>query len=65
MRRLYDDFVAARRRNGEAGDHMGYEKLASSVRKMESRLRERHKGKQIGFEVVVKNGKVGLKPKIG
>lgn len=62
--RLYTSYVAARRRNNEQGD-VAYDKLASSVRSMTSKLRQKHGDKKIDFEVVVRNGKVGLKPKIG
>jgi len=63
MQRLHKEFVAARRRHGK-GD-LGYDKLASRVKTMRSKLQQKHgPGKRIDFEVVVKNGKVGLKPKI-
>jgi hypothetical protein len=64
MKRLYDDYVAARRKNNENQDAMGYDKLVDSVKKMSSKLREKHGDKKIDFEVVVQDGKVGLKPKI-
>ncbi len=64
LRRLYDSYVDARRRNNEAGD-VAYDKLATSVRQMTSKLREKHGDRKIDFEIVVQNGKVGLKPKIG
>ena len=65
LRRLYDSYVSARRRNNENADGVAYDKLAASVRQMQSKLRERHGDKKIDFEVVVQNGKVGIKPKIG
>lgn len=65
LRRLYDSYVSARRRNNESADGVAYDKLAASVRQMQSKLRERHGDKKIDFEVVVQNGKVGIKPKIG
>jgi hypothetical protein len=64
MRHLYDEFVAARRRNNEQAD-VAYDKMSDSIQKMRDRLREKHGDKKIGFEVVVQDGKVGLKPKIG
>ncbi|MCB9597092.1 MAG: hypothetical protein H6719_30490 [Sandaracinaceae bacterium] len=63
MKRLYDDFVAARRQNNVSGS-LSYDKLASRVESMKSKLREKHGNRNIDFEVVVKDGKVGLKPKI-
>ncbi len=65
LRRLYDDYVAARKRNNEKADNLGYDKIADSVRQMQSKLREKHGEKKIDFEVVVQDGKVGFKPKIG
>lgn len=65
LRRLYESYVSARRRNNESADAVAYDKLAASVRQMQSKLRERHGDKRIDFEVVVQNGKVGIKPKIG
>lgn len=64
MKRLYASYVEARRRNNERGE-VAYDKVAQSIREMRSKLRERHGNKDIDFEVVVQNGKVGLKPRIG
>lgn len=64
MERLYDEYVAARRRNNQPVDNLQIQKLAASVAKMRSKLRSKHAGKTIDFEVVVQNGRVGLKPKI-
>jgi hypothetical protein len=64
LRRLYDAYVAARRRNNERVDNLRYDKMANSVQKMRSKLRKKHGDKKIDFEVVVQNGRVGLKPKI-
>jgi CRISPR/Cas system CSM-associated protein Csm2 small subunit len=61
LRRLYDEYAAARRKNNE-GD-VRYETLASSIQKMLPDLSKKHQGKQIDFEVVLKDGRVGLKPK--
>ena len=61
IRRIYDEYVAARRKNNE-GD-VRYETLASSIQKMLPDLQKRHQGKRIDFEVVLKDGRVGLKPK--
>jgi hypothetical protein len=62
MRRLYDSYVDARRKNNERVDNVRYETVQKSVEKMLPGLREKHKGKDIDFEVVVRDGKVGLKP---
>ncbi len=62
MRGLYDRYVAAKRRNNERVEDVKYESLARSVNKMMPRLKEKHRGKNIEFEVVTKDGRVGLKP---
>ncbi len=41
---------------------MKYEKLAASIEKMVPKLQQKHQGKKIDFEVVVRDGRVGLKP---
>lgn len=65
MRRIYSQYVEARRRNNQPTDNVDYAALKRSVDKMVPKLREKHKGKDIDFDVVVRNGKVGLKPKSG
>lgn len=62
MRAIYDEYVKARRKNKERVDNLQYEKLAKQIRQTVPKLQEKHKGKKIGFEVVVRNGRVGLKP---
>lgn len=62
MRRIYDQYIDARRRNNERTDNVRYETLAKSIEKMVPKLQQKHRGKKIDFEVVVKDGKVGLKP---
>jgi hypothetical protein len=61
MRRIYDEYVAARRKNNE-GD-VRYDALVTNIQKMLPELQKKHQGKQIDFEVVVKDGRVGLKPR--
>ncbi len=62
VRRIFDRYVEARKQVGKRPDGVSYEKLASQIRKMEPKLQKKHAGKRIDFEVVVKDGKVGLKP---
>ena len=62
IRRVFDTYVEARRRNNERVDNLKYDTVAKSIKKMLPKLQEKHKGKRIDFEVVVKNGKVGIKP---
>lgn len=62
MRALFDRYVEARRNNAERTDNLKLESLAKSVAEMLPKLREKHPGKKVGFAIVVKDGKVGLKP---
>jgi hypothetical protein len=61
LRHIYDEYAAARRRNNEG--EVRYEALVSSIQKMLPELNKKHQGKRIDFDVVVKDGRVGLKPK--
>jgi hypothetical protein len=61
MRRLYDEYTNARRTNNEG--EVRYEALVRSIEKMLPELTKKHAGKQIDFDVVVKDGRVGLKPR--
>jgi len=62
MRQIYESYVDAKRRNNERTDRVDYETLAKSLKKMVPKLDRKHKGKRVDFKVVVKDGKVGIKP---
>ncbi|NOY92554.1 MAG: hypothetical protein GXP55_15280 [Deltaproteobacteria bacterium] len=62
VRRIYDRYLEARRKNNERVDNVKLATLKRSIDKMMPKLRQKHAGKRIDFEVVVKNGRVGLKP---
>ncbi len=62
MRAIYESYVDARRANNERTDNVKFETVAASLQKMLPELEQKHKGKKIDFEVVVKDGRVGLKP---
>lgn len=64
LKALYDRYVDARRRNNERVDNVKFEVLQQSVEKMMPKLREKHGNKAIEFDVVLTDGKVGLKPKV-
>lgn len=61
MQRIYEEYASARRRNNEAD--VRYETVVNSIQKMLPDLEKKHAGKRIDFEVVLKDGRVGLKPK--
>ncbi len=62
VRRIYERYLDARRKNNERVDNVKLATLKRSIDKMMPKLRQKHAGKRIDFEVVVKNGRVGLKP---
>lgn len=63
LKDLYDRYSEARRKNNEGA--VRFETLKDSVDKMLPKLREKYGDKRVDFEVVVQNGRVGLKPKVG
>jgi hypothetical protein len=65
IRELYERFLAARLHNGERTDNVKLESLEKSVRAMIPKLQEKYGETSFDFEVVVKDGKVGLKPVVG
>ena len=46
----------------ERVDNVKYETVAKSLQEMVPKLKEKHGNKAIDFAVVVKDGKVGIKP---
>ena len=62
MRQIYESYVDAKRKNNERTDKVDYETVAKSLKKMVPKLDRKHKGKRIDFKVIVKDGKVGIKP---
>jgi len=62
MRQIYESYVDAKRQNNERTDRIDYETVAKSLKKMVPKLDRKHKGKRIDFTVIVKDGKVGIKP---
>jgi hypothetical protein len=62
IRNIYQRYVEARRQNSERTDNVKLESVAKTVRDMIPKLEQKHAGKHIEFEVVVKDGRVALKP---
>ena len=60
--RVYSQYVAARGKNAERTDNVKRETIEKTIRTMLPSLEQKHAGKKIDFEVVVKDGKVALKP---
>jgi hypothetical protein len=62
VERVYGQYLAAREKNAERIDNVKRETIEKSIRGMLPQLEKKHAGKKIDFEVVVKDGKVALKP---
>ena len=61
LRRLYDTYVVARKRCGEATDGLTFDSIAARIRSQVPELMQKHKAKNIEFKVVIKGGKAILK----
>lgn len=59
---LHASYVEARKKTNASA--VSYEKLERNLRETEKKLREAHKGRQIDFEVTIKDGKAILKPRL-
>lgn len=60
-RDVYDQFVAARRQAGINKD-LSYDKFERTLARQKQAVQQKHGGKDVGFRVVVKNGKPILQP---
>jgi hypothetical protein len=63
VKELHARFVQAKRDNKEGGQ-VSLEGLAKTLRETESKLRAQYKNRKIDFEIVVKDGKTIVKPKV-
>jgi hypothetical protein len=63
VKELHARFVQAKRDNKEGGQ-VSLEGLAKTLRDTESKLRAQYKNRKIDFEIVVKDGKTIVKPKV-
>jgi hypothetical protein len=61
-RKVYAQYVEAKRKNGESTAGITYETLAKSLEQTKEKLKGKSGGKAIDFEVAVKDGKTILKP---
>lgn len=62
MRQLYSDFVETKRSQKESTASVTYDALARTIRDSTAKLKEKHAGRSVDFEVTVKDGKTILKP---
>lgn len=63
VKELHARFVQAKRENKEGGQ-VSLENLAKTLRDTERKLRAQYKDRKIDFEIVVKDGKTIVKPKV-
>jgi len=63
VRDLHEKLVALKRENKEAGQ-VSLESLTRTLRETESKLRAQHKDRSIDFDVVIRDGKAIVKPKV-
>lgn len=62
VRQIYAEYVRTKRSQNESTASLNYETMAKSIRDSSEKLREKHGGKKVDFEVQVKDGKTILKP---
>jgi hypothetical protein len=62
VQRIYKQYVDARKQNAERVDNVKLDTIEKTLRGMLPQLEKKHAGKKIDFQVVVKDGKVALKP---
>lgn len=62
IRELHAHYVASRQESRTPP--VSFEKLARSLRATEAKLRQQHQGRRVDFDVVVRDGKPVIKPKI-
>lgn len=62
LRRLFDEYAAARVQTGEGADGLNYDTFVAKLKANEAQLVARYKCSSVRFKVVTKDGKVTLKP---
>jgi hypothetical protein len=62
IRDIYNRYVEARRRCNESTASITYDGLARSLRDSVPKLQQKHGGRVVDFEVVIKDGRTVLKP---
>jgi hypothetical protein len=62
FKQIYSDYVETRRRQNEPTGAITRDALAKQLTDSTTRLKQKHGGKAVDFEVVVKDGKTILRP---
>lgn len=61
-KRLYEEYVTARKNLGEDVSELDFDGFSKRLEKNRQILRKKHNARDVGFTVVVRDGKVVLKP---
>lgn len=61
-RRLFDEYLQARAQVGEAVDGIALDDFVALLRTIEDKVKQRYSSRTVRFRVLVKDGKVSLKP---
>lgn len=64
LRQLYAEYADARRQAGQSMEAVSFDLMVRRVEATLPAVRAKNPGKAIDFEVVVRDGRVGLKPKL-
>lgn len=62
VKELYAKYVDAKRQCNESTAALTSDNLAKSLRDSANKLKQKHAGKNVDFDVVIKDGKAILKP---
>jgi hypothetical protein len=62
MRQLYSQYIETKRAQQESTAAVTYDSLSRSLRESSEKLKAKHGGKNVDFEVAVKDGKTILRP---
>ena len=62
LRRLFDEYVAARQATGEGSEGLTFDGFVSKLRQNEAVLRAKYQCRAVRFKVVTRDGRVTLKP---
>ena len=62
MRRLYDEYLAAKQRSKESTSGLTYDKLRRSLDRQAEQLRSKHGDREIDFEVITQDGRTRIRP---
>ena len=61
-RRIYDELMAARQRQGESTQNISFDRIVKSMAKQIPKVQKSHGTRDVDFQVVTKNNKTYLKP---